>query len=146
MKTRIVIGSLVATMMAFQGLAQRAENDDMYFNSKDRQKQKSEKGTTDVNDKIYSDYNSFRKKHFDKNEEEADTVSKAVNPTDSYSARTINPEYISRSNSEQASEDENYYVEGYVPANTYDSYSATDYTNNSNANYNNSYYGNGSNY
>jgi hypothetical protein len=143
MKTRIVIGSLLATMMAFQVLAQGSENDDMYFNSKDREKLRAEKGTASVsvNDKIDSDYNSFRKKHFDKNEEAAETVSETTNPTDSYSARTINPEYISRSNSEQASEDENYYVEGYVPANTYDSYSANDNNNNWN-NYNNGYNGN----
>jgi hypothetical protein len=145
MKTRIVIGSLMATIMAFQVLAQGTENDDMYFNSKDREKLRAEKGTASVsvNDKIDSDYNSFRKKHFDKNEEAAETVKETANPTDSYSARTINPEYISRSNSEQASEDENYYVEGYVPANTYDSYSANTNDNNNNwNNYNNGYNGN----
>jgi len=160
MKTRIVIGSLMATLMTFQVIAQRAENDDMYFKSKDREKLKAEKATATVStdDKIDSDYNTFRKKHFDKNEEAAETASENVNPTDSYSARTINPEYISRSNAEQASEEEqNYYVEGYVPANTYDSYSATNYNNNNNnLNYNNGYYngnygygsnyGNGSNY
>jgi hypothetical protein len=145
MKTRIAIGSLIPIiigMMACQVLAQGAENDDMYFNSKDREKLKAEKGPAfaSVNDKIDSDYNTFRKKHFDKDEEAAEKVNETTNPTDSYSARTINPEYISRSNSEQASEDENYYVEGYVPANTYDSYSANG--NNNNSNYNNSYYGN----
>jgi hypothetical protein len=146
MKTKIVIGSLMATMMAFQVLAQGTENDDMYFNSKDRDKLKAEKGTTsvNVNDKIDSDYNSFRKKHFDKDEQAAEPVAESTNPTDSYSARTINPEYISRSNSEQASEDEqNYYLEGYAPApaNTYDSYSANS-NNNNWGNYNNSYNGN----
>src|SRR5690349_11952756 len=102
MKTRIVIGSLMATVMTFQVLAQRAENDDMYFNSKDREKLRAEKASASVsdksvNDKIDSDYNSFRKKHFDKNEEATAATTESVNPTDSYSARTINPEYISRS-------------------------------------------------
>lgn len=139
MKAKVVVGSLLATMMTFQVMAQRAENDDMYFNSKDREKLRTEKGDASFNDKIDSDYNTFRKKHFDKNEPEAEVVKENTNPTDSYSSRTINPEYISRSSSEQASEDENYYVEGYVPANTYDSYSASG--NNNNWNYNNSYYG-----
>jgi hypothetical protein len=139
MKAKVIIGSLLATVMTFEVVAQRVENDDMYFNSKDREKLKAEKGDVSVNDKIDSDYNTFRKKHFDKNEPETEVVNGTANPTDSYSARTINPEYISRSNAEQASEEENYYIDGYVPANTYDSYSAS--ANNNNLNYNNSYYG-----
>lgn len=133
-----MIGSFVATLIAFQGVAQRGENDDMYFNSKDREKQSA---SVSVNDKIDSDYKAFKKKHFD----EAEEITKTTNPTDSYSARNINPEYIARSSSEQASEDEqNYYVAGYAP-NTFDSYSASNYNhyndslNNNNLNYNNSY-------
>lgn len=139
MNTRMVIGSFVATLIAFQGVAQRGENDDMYFNSKDREKLNV---TASVNDKIDSDYKAFKKRHFDENE----VVEETSNPTDSYSARTLNPEYISRSNSEQASEDEqNYYVEGYDP-NTYDSYSSGNYNynnnwNNNNWNYRNNWYG-----
>jgi hypothetical protein len=148
MKTRIVIGSLAGAMMTFQVLAQQVENDDMYFTSKDREKLKVENATASVNDKIDNDYKAFKKKHFDENEE----VVENTNPTDSYSARTINPEYISRSNSEQASEDEqNYYLEGYTPATTYDSYSSSNYNSynsgnynnyNNNWNNNNGYYGN----
>lgn len=141
MKTRIVIGSLMATLVVFQAWAQRAENDDMYFNSKDRQKLKSETASISVNDKIDSDYKAFKKKHFDGDTEEQ---AENVNPTDSYSSRNVNPEFVSRSNSEQASEDEqNYYVEDYT-ANTYDSYSSPNYRNYdnySNWNYNNSFYG-----
>ena len=147
MKAKVVVGSLLAMMIAFQVVAQRVENDDMYFNSKDREKlkgEKAEKPEVSANDKIDSDYNAFRKKHFDKNEAETEVVTDTVNPTDSYSARSINPEYISRSTAEQASEDESYYVEGYVPANTYDSYSAS--TNSNWNNYNNGYYGNNSYY
>lgn len=143
MKAKVmIIGSLLVSVVAFEGMAQRAENDDMYFNSKDREKklkgEKADASVIDKNDKIDSDYNAFRKKHFDKNESETEVVEKTENPTDSYSARTINPEYISRSKAEESSEDEqNYYVEGYVPANTYDSYSASNYNNN--WNYNNGY-------
>lgn len=143
MKTRIVMGSLILIvigMMSLQVVAQRSENDDMYFTSKDREKFKAENATSSANDKIDSDYKEFKKKHFDENEEE---VVENVNPTDSYSARNVNPEYISRSSSEQASEDEqNYYVEGYAP-NTYDSYSSSNYNNyNNNWNNNNLNYGN----
>ncbi len=142
MKIRIVIGSLTGTILALQVVAQRAENDDMYFNSKDREKLKVENATAAVNDKIDADYKAFKKKHVDENDE----VAEDVNPTDSYSARTVNPEYISRSNSEQASDDEqNYYVEGYTPANTNDRYSPGNY-NNYNNNWNNNNWSNGNNY
>lgn len=151
MKARIVFGGLapiVIAMMTFQLAAQHAENDDMYFTSKDREKLKAENMTASVNDKIDGDYKAFKKKHFDSTQEEANqSETEVVNPTDSYSSRTVNPEYISRSNSEQASEDElNYYLEGYTPANAYNSYSSSNYNNNLyNNNWNNSW-GNGNNY
>lgn len=148
MKIRIVIGVLMASALAFQVVAQ-VENDDMYFKAKDREKLRAENASAsvNVNDKIDNDYKNFKKKHFD----ESEAITENVNPTDSYSARTVNPEYISRSNSEQASEDEqNYYVEGYTPPNTYDSYRGGNYANNNfsnnwgnnNWNYRNSWYGN----
>ncbi len=146
MKARIVIGGVLITMMTFQVSAQEAEHDDMYFNSKDREKLKAENASASVNDKIDSDYKAFKKKHFDENEGEA---VETVNPTDSHSAHTVNPEYVSRSNSEQASEDEqNYYVEGYT-SNTYDNYSSSNYNNynnNLNNNWNNNSWNNGNNY
>ena len=147
MRTRIVIGSLVASMMTFQVLAQRAENDDMYFTAKDREKLRAENASMSVNTRIDNDYKAFKKKHFDKDEEETVIIdADTVNPTDSYSARHVNPEYISRSNSEQASEDESYYVEGYTPpsnygnSQSYDNYSSNGYNNwNNNNNWNNPY-------
>jgi hypothetical protein len=148
MKTRIVLGVLMASALALQVAAQ-VENDDMYFKAKDREKLRAENAAAsfNVNDKIDNDYKAFKKKHFEETEE----ITENVNPTDSYSARTVNPEYISRSNSEQAGEDEqNYYVEGYTPPTTYDSYSGRGYSNNAlsnnwnntNWNYRNSWYGN----
>jgi hypothetical protein len=122
----------------------------MYFTSKDREKLKTENATASVNNKIDSDYKAFKKKHFDSEEEANQEGSETVNPTDSYSARTVNPEYISRSSSEQASEDEqNYYVEGYTPTNTYDSYSSSNYNNyntSNNNNWNNNNWGNNNNF
>ena len=145
MKTRIVIGGLLVSMLTFNVSAQQVENDDLYFKSKDREKMKAENAIASINDKIDKDYKAFKKKNFDEVTEE-DVATTSVNPTDSYSARTINPEYISRSSSAQASEDEqNYYLEGYTPVNTYDSYSGgtynNNYSNNLNSNYQNSWYG-----
>jgi len=140
MKTRIVIGSLVPIvigMMAFQVLAQRAENDDMYFNSKDREKSKVTEAEVSLNS-----YSSAKKK---KAVEQEVSAEENVNPTNSYSSPNVNPEYVSRSNSTQASEEEqNYYVEGYTP-NTYDSYSSGNY-NNYNNNWNNNNWNYGNNY
>lgn len=146
MKTRIVIGGLLVSVLTLNVSAQQAENDDMYFKAKDREKLRAENAVASINDKIDNDYKAFKKKNFDEpTVEETATSPSAVNPTDSYSARTINPEYISRSNSAQAGEDEQtYYVEGYAPANTYDSYSGgtyNNYSNNLNPNYQNSWYG-----
>lgn len=121
MKTRIVLAGLVATMMVLEVSAQRAENDDMYFRAKDREKNKAIEADT---------YASAKTK---KQQEEAPAEEEDnSNPTDSYSARNVNPEYVSRENSEQASEDEtDYYLEGYAPPTTY---------------VNNSYYGNNTNW
>jgi len=120
MKTRIVLAGLMATMMVLEVSAQR-EYDDMYFRSKDREKNKAvaEEAAT-----------SPLKKKKQTSAEEVLDEDYYANPTDSYSARNVNPEYVSRSNSEQASDDEaNYYSENYQPA-------TPDY------NYNNSYYNN----
>lgn len=125
MKTRIVLAGLLATMMVLEASAQRAEIDDMYFRGKDREKNKS----------IEAEAAYASAKQNQKAEEAVTEEVDNANPTDSYSARNVNPEYVSRSNSEQASEDEsNYYLEGYTR-------SSTD-TNNSYYNNNNSYYNN----
>lgn len=107
MKTNWMIGA--ALVFAINTWAQ--EYDDMYFRSKDREKLNASnvlKDTYSAN----NNYSNFKKKHFD----EVTLLDDYNNPTDSYSARNINPEYISRSYSQQASEDEqNYFVEGYNP-------------------------------
>lgn len=104
MKT--IAGILGLTILALSAAAQ--EYDDMYFRKKDREKIKA--SSTDA---YASNYDSFREKHF------GETVEKDnnINPTDSYSARQINPEYVSRASSELASADEqNYFIQGYTPA------------------------------
>jgi hypothetical protein len=106
MKTKLLMG---ATLL-FGASALAQEYDDMYFRSKDREKLST---SNTLKDTYSSDnYSKFKKKHFD----EVAMLDDYANPTDSYSSRNINPEYISRSYSEQASEDElNYFVEGYNP-------------------------------
>lgn len=119
MKTRIVLASLMATMMVLEVSAQRAEYDDMYFRGKDREKHKAAEAE--------ETYTPVKKQKQAAQESDADYY---ANPTDSYSGRNLNPEYVSRSNSEQASDEEaNYYSEDYE-------------SNQSSANYNNSYYNN----
>lgn len=104
MKTRMVTGLLVVGI-AFQALAQRVENDDMYFRKKDREKLKNQEVSTSSDA-----YPTPQKKNKEKAAEQPE-----VNPTDSYSAENINPEYISRANSEKATEEESYFTENYSP-------------------------------
>lgn len=139
MKKRIVIVGLLAIMAAFRVSAQHVENDDMYFNAKDREKLKS----ADAEGTLNTSSSSPKKKKSQEQEQVIEPEA-SLNPTDSYSARTINPEYISRSNSAQASETEqSYYIEGYTAPNNYDSYSATKYNSTNPGNYNSSGYNNG---
>lgn len=107
MKARIVLIGLLVSMVVSGAFAQRAEYDDMYFRAKDRERNKA----LDA-EEAYASAKPTKQKQDEMLQEEDNT-----NPTDSYSARNVNPEYVSRSNSEKASEDEsNYYVEGYAPA------------------------------
>jgi hypothetical protein len=126
MKTRFAI--LVLLFASFQALSQAVENDDMYFTSKDRVKQNLERVAK--NDRIVD------KKSDDQNQESTE-----INPTDSYSARNINPEYLSRSRSDaELTEDEDgYFSNSYQPTgvnrNLYNNYSGNSFYS--------PYYGNG---
>jgi len=110
MKTRIIIGML----MTIGAGAFAQEYDDMYFRSKDREKQNATIKSS-KSEEVYASnsYETFKKKNF----KETTMLDEYTNPTDSYSARNVNPEYISRSYSEQASEvEQNYFVDGYTSA------------------------------
>lgn len=115
--------SLVGISGAF---AQGIEYDDMYFNAEDRAKLKQKRAAEVA-------YNAPEKsKQFDYYEE-ADNV----NPTDSYSARNVNPEYTSRSHSQTAQEDEaDYFVNNYQ----YNANRLDNWNNNYNNWYNSSWY------
>ncbi|MEX2230917.1 MAG: hypothetical protein WD824_02055, partial [Cyclobacteriaceae bacterium] len=122
-------GILVATfsILGISGaFAQGIEHDDMYFNAEDRAKLRAQ-GASEVA------YNTPAKsKKFDVKEEE-----EIVNPTDSYSARNINPEYTSREHTQTAQYDEeDYFVNNYQ----YNRNQLNDWNNNYNQWYNNSWH------
>src|SRR5688572_21657802 len=98
MKTRgIVLGLMVACVA---GTVMAQENDDMYFNSKDRAKLNAQK----PKEVAYSTPS---------NETETAVEEEEMTP-ESYSSRNTNPEYTSRSNSEVAQNDnEDYFVNNY---------------------------------
>jgi hypothetical protein len=130
-------GLLFAALSLFGisgALAQSVEYDDMYFTASDRAKLKAQR----VSDVAYNTPSKAKK--FEPKEQE-----ETGNPTDSYSARNVNPEYTSRSHSQTAQADEeDYFVNNYQ-------YNKNQYNNwNNNFNdwytgpwYRNNYYGSG---
>ncbi len=117
MKIKVIILGLLSFVVFGNAFAQ-VEQDDMYFNAKDRAKLREAEKSNSIA------YTSSRKA------KERDEDS---NPTDSYSARNVNPEYTSRAQSQTSqSDEEDYYVANYRYANQ-------SYYNNFNSNYNNWY-------
>lgn len=100
-------GFLLAAF-AFAGIggavAQGVEYDDMYFSSEDRAKLNQQRAT----EMAYNTTTTKKSKHNEWAEEER------VNPTDSYSARNINPEYTAREHTQSAQAgEEDYFVNNY---------------------------------
>jgi len=113
----IFLSTLLMAFVASGAFAQD-EYDDMYFNSKDRAKVIASRNTLEPKTE-----NKVKTKDSDDE----------INPTDSYSARNVNPEFTSRSNSESAQADnEDYFVSNYRVQ-------TQSQFNNWNRNYNNSY-------
>ena len=98
-------GILLATLsvLGISGaFAQGVEYDDMYFTAADRAKLKAQQPTEVA-------YNTPKSRQLDLNEENEN-----ANPTDSYSARNVNPEYTSREHTQTAQvDDEDYFVNNY---------------------------------
>lgn len=118
---------LVATLsvLGISGSFAQVEYDDMYFNAEDRAKLKALRATEVA-------YNTPQKSKLDVREE-----GERANPTDSYSARNINPEYTSREHTQTAQyDDEDYFVNNYQ----YNRNQLNDWNNNYNQWYNNSWY------
>lgn len=129
-KTTMVMkikGILFATLslLGTSGIfAQGVEFDDMYFNSKDREKLNAQRATVTLNTRS-------------KSNEAATQTEENFNPTDTYSARHVNPEYISRSHTESAqADDQDYFVNNY----RYQNNQLNNWNNNYNQWYNNSMY------
>jgi len=102
MKSKVALLGLVSFLFTGAVLAQGIENDDMYFNSKDRAKLNAAKATE-------VSYSASIKKN-----KKVTAEDEPVNPTDSYSARNVNPEYSARSNAQAARADnQDYFVDNY---------------------------------
>ena len=126
MKTRLFL--FLLSVISISTFAQDVEIDDMYFNSKHRAKLNA------AREKEAGVYASAR------SEVKADEEVESVNPTDSYSARNVNPEYEARSNAEVAMTDnENYFSPNYQYQTESD---LNSWNNNFNSQYNNSWYQN----
>jgi len=126
MKTKVMMLSLSAVLLAGAAFAQSIENDDMYFNAKDRAKLKAQTQTEEQ-----AAYSASAKKAQRYQDED-------LNPTDSYSARNVNPEYAARSNAQTAKADEaDYFISDYKYANAS---KFNSWNNNFNNVYNNPWY------
>jgi hypothetical protein len=101
MKTTILGMIIILALTASTANAQRVENDDMYFNASDRAKLKELSAS--------QSYASARKTERKDNRNNA-----GENPTDSYSARTVNPEFSARSNAQSTQDDnQDYFLNNY---------------------------------
>ncbi len=101
MKSRITFLTILTVSAALVVSAQEVEFDDMYFRSKDREVLASSQTLM---------MNTASKKL---------EVISPINPTDSYSARNVNPEYLSQTKVNPSSVNQSpvaYFVPGYVPS------------------------------
>lgn len=93
----------VFSMLTVGAFAQGIEYDDMYFTAKDRAKLNAQREVA------YNDTRMSRSKQREPLNEEY-----SINPTDSYSARNVNPEYTSRAQTREAQAAEgDYFVSDY---------------------------------
>ncbi len=111
MKIKIVLLSAISSFVVFSAFAQAVENDDMYFNKKDRAKLDAEKAA------IEKTYVSYEKSNDSYKSSEPVYASIA-----DYSSRNVNPEYAARSNAQEAQfDDQDYFLANYqfnnAPAN-----------------------------
>lgn len=120
-----ILPVIIGCFVAFTAFSQ--EVDDMYFNSKDRAKQNQGKISADLGLKKTSGVTD---------------TNAPINPTDSYSARNINPEYASQINTgtKPVIEDD-YFIQDFQPTGVNPNLSNC---NCSSGSYYNPYYGNSS--
>jgi hypothetical protein len=127
MKIKGILFAAVSLLGISGTFAQGVEYDDMYFNANDRQKLNTQKSS----EVAYASREELKKA------DAADREESNANPTDSYSARNVNPEYISRAQTQSAqADDEDYFVNNYQ----YNSNQLNNWNNNYNQWYNNPWY------
>jgi hypothetical protein len=131
MKTKVTFITFLAVAASFCGVAQSTgELDDMYFTSKDR-------ATLNASRAVALTSESARRVT------ESETAN-VINPTDSYSARNVNPEYVAGSKvNGNSSSVASYFSPNYIPAGVNQSLVRTNCGtcgNSSFTNYNNSYF------
>ncbi len=120
MKSRIIFLSILSSLVTFVAGAQNVELDDMYFRSKGRViLAASKRVTVRVPSKDMG-------------------VISTINPTESDSARNVNPEYLSQSkvNPSSSNEPVSYFVPNYTPTSVNQSISNSGYSNYANSNCN----------
>lgn len=126
MKIKGILLATISLVGISGALAQDVEYDDMYFNSEDRAKLKSQQS-------VEMAYNTPKKSTRLVDNERYENI----NPTDSYSARNVNPEYTSRAQTQSAqAEEEDYFVTNYQ----YNRNELNNWNNNFNNWYNSSWY------
>jgi hypothetical protein len=125
MKIKGIMLAIVSLLGMGGVFAQAVEYDDMYFNSRDRKKLNEQKASGEL---VFASREKLKKVDEDQVE--------ATNPTDSYSARNINPEYTSRAQTQSAQDDEDYFVNNYQ----YNRNQYNNWNNNFNQGYNDPWY------
>ena len=100
MKTMKIITPLLLTATVLSGGYAQSEYDDMYFTGKDREKQVVKQ------EEVYA-YNSNTSK------KKKGAQTEYVNPTDSYSARNLNPEYVARAKAKEGQSSDEYFASNY---------------------------------
>ncbi len=131
MKTKVTFLTFLAVAASFCGMAQSTEElDDMYFTSKDR-------ATLNASRKVA--LTSERARSVTSSE-----TASVINPTDSYSARNVNPEYIAGTKVNGSSTNVvSYFSPNYIPSGVNQSLVRTNCGtcgNSAYTNYNNSFY------
>src|SRR5688500_16958509 len=128
MKSKALLLSLVSFLFTLAAVAQEVESDDMYFNSKDRAKLNATKATQAA---VTASIKKAKREAPVEQQEE-------INPTDSYSARNVNPEYEARTNAASAqSDNEDYFISNYRYRNANE---LNTWNNNFNSRYSNAWY------
>jgi hypothetical protein len=128
MKAKTALTTFLAGVVSISAFSQNIEIDDIYFNSRDRAKLNEKKASADIARL--------------RNTEERDALNSTINPSDSYSARNINPEYDSQSILEGDANytGEDYFVPNYQPTGVNQNLSNSSNWNSSP--FNNNYYSN----